>query len=144
MTHQSLSHRPARGRGAARLLAGGACALVLAGCAGAQDAPAASAAERLLTAAGQDDGRAACDVLAPATRSELEQTAGKPCAEAILEEDLTSPGTSARVTVFDDMAQVVVGPETVFLSRFDGSWLVVAAACTPVEAGPYDCSIGLP
>jgi hypothetical protein len=83
-------------------------------------------------------------VLAPATRSELEQTSGKPCEQAVLEEDLTSPDASARVSVFDSMAKVAIGPETVFLSRFDGTWLVVAAACTPVKAQPYDCSIGLP
>ena len=50
----------------------------------------------------------------------------------------------ARVEVFDSMAQVRVGADTVFLSRYDGGWRVVAAACTPVPGRPYDCSIGLP
>ena len=49
-----------------------------------------------------------------------------------------------RVEVFDTTAQADVGSETLFLSRFDGRWLVIAAACTPVPERPYDCSIGLP
>lgn len=39
------------------------------------------------------------------------------------------------------MAQARFESDTVFLSRFDGEWLVVAAACTPVSGHPYDCSI---
>jgi hypothetical protein len=46
--------------------------------------------------------------------------------------------------VYEAMARVVVGAQTVFLSRYDGSWKVVAAACRPVAGQPYDCSIGLP
>lgn len=122
----------------------GACLLVLAGCAGTQDAAAGAAAERLLSAAGQGDGAAACDALAPATRSELERTSGEPCEEAVLDEGLEADGGPATVTVFDSMAQVVRGAQTVFVSRFDDEWLVVAAACTAVPSRPYDCSIGLP
>lgn len=128
----------------ATTFAGAACTLLLAGCAGAQDDPARAAAERLLIAAGRADGAAACDTLAPATRTELEETSGKPCARAVLEEDLGAEDGPSRVTVFDGMAQVVRGSQTVFLSRFDDQWLVVAAACTPVASRPYDCSIGLP
>ena len=118
--------------------------LLAGGCSGTQDAPAARAAEQLVAAVDSGDGAAACDLLAPATRSELESTSGSPCAEAVLEEDLGPPSTAARTQVFDTMAQVVVGTETLFLSRFDGEWRVTAAACTPVPGGPYDCSIGLP
>jgi hypothetical protein len=126
------------------VLAAASCVLLLGGCAGAQDDAAGSAAERLLTSAGQGDGAAACDLLAPATRSELEKASGKPCEEAVLDEDLGAGDGPTRVTVFDSMAQVVRGSQTVFLSRFDDAWLVVAAACTPVASRPYDCSIGLP
>ncbi|WP_246861916.1 hypothetical protein [Nocardioides sp. SYSU D00065] len=131
-------------------LAGAGCALVLAGCAGAQDDAALSAARQLLAAARDSDGTAACALLAPATRSELEQTSGRPCERAILEEDLGQGGDpeegaeEGRVEVFDSMAQAVVGRDRVFLSRFDGRWLVVAAACTPVADRPYDCSIAMP
>jgi hypothetical protein len=116
----------------------------LAGCAGSQDDAATTAALRLLDAAAGRDGAAACAALAAPARDELEQSSGKPCAEAILEEELGDGEGRASVKVYDTMAQVVVGAETVFLSRYDGRWKVVAAACTPVPGRPYDCSIGLP
>jgi hypothetical protein len=118
--------------------------LLLAGCAGSQDAAAGSAAQDLLDAVRDGDGAAACAALAAPTREELEQTSGKACPTAVLEEDLSGSTGAVRVQVFDSMAQVRVGTETVFLSRFDGTWLVVAAACTDVPRKPYDCSIGLP
>jgi hypothetical protein len=118
-------------------------ALLLAGCAGAQDTAAGSAARDLLDAVRDGDGAAACAALAAPTRDELEQTSGKACSTAVLEEDL-GEGGDVRVQVFDSMAQVRVGTETLFLSRFDGRWLVVAAACDAVPREPYDCSIGLP
>ncbi len=118
--------------------------MLLAGCAGAQDEPAVSSARGLLDAASGGDGAAACELLAPAARSELEQQAGAPCEEAVLDEDLGDGSGEAAVEVFDTMAQVRIGDQTVFLSRYDGDWLVVGAACTPVPNRPYDCSIGLP
>lgn len=122
-----------------------ALAFLLAGCAGAQDRPAATAATRFLAAVHGGDGAAACDLLAPAASEELAKTAGAPCPEAVLDENLGTQETgSAEVTVFDTMAQASVGSQTLFLSRYDGRWLVVAAACTPVPDAPYDCSIGLP
>ena len=119
-------------------------ALVLTGCAGTQDGPAAAAARALLEAAQAGDGAAACALLAPAARSELEKTSGTPCAEAVLEEDLGSGTGDVGVEVYDTTAQVKVGSDALFLSRFDGDWLVIAAACTAVVGRPYDCSIGLP
>ena len=119
-----------------------ACA-ALAGCGGTQDDAATTAARRLLDAAAAGDGPGACAALAAPTRDELEQSSGKPCEKAVLEEELGGDGP-ASVEVFDTMAQVVVGAETVFLSRYDGRWRVVAAGCTPVPDRPYDCSIGLP
>jgi hypothetical protein len=127
-----------------RLVLGIPLALLLAGCAGSQDAAAGSAAQDLLDAVRDRDGAAACAALAAPTREELEQASGKACPAAVLEEDLSGGTGDVRVQVFDSMAQVRVGTETVFLSRFDGRWLVVAAACTPVPRKPYDCSIGLP
>ena len=120
-----------------------ACA-ALAACGGTQDDAATTAARRLLDAAAASDGAGACAALAPPTRDELEQSSGKPCEEAVLEEELGGGDGPASVEVFDTMAQVVVGAETVFLSRYDGRWRVVAAACTAVPDRPYDCSIGLP
>lgn len=127
-----------------RLMVGIPFALLLAGCAGSQDAAAGSAAQDLLDAVRDGDGAAACAALAAPTREELEQTSGKACPAAVLEEDLSGGTGDVRVQVFDSMAQVRVGAETLFLSRFDRTWLVVAAACTAVPREPYDCRIGLP
>jgi hypothetical protein len=119
-------------------------ATALSGCAGSEDDAATTAALRLLDAAAGGDGTAACAALAAPTRDELEQSSGKPCEEAVLEEELAGASGADRVDVFDSMARVVAGSQTVFLSRYDGRWKVVAAACTPVADRPYDCSIGLP
>lgn len=118
--------------------------LLLGGCAGSQDQPALSSAQQMLGAANDQDGEAACALLAPAVREELEQSSGSPCERAVLEEDLGDATGTTSVTVFDTMAQAHVGSETLFLSRFDDRWLVVGAACTPVPDRPYDCSIGMP
>ena len=125
---------------------GSALALVtvglLSGCSGTQEHEAASVAQRFLVAAGEQEGDEACSLLAPAARSELEQSSGQACEVAILEEDLgAADGAPPTVEVFDTMAQARFEGDTVFLSRFDGEWLVVAAACTPVSGRPYDCSI---
>jgi hypothetical protein len=113
-------------------------------CGSTQDASAAAAASGLLRSAHDGDGAAACAYLAPAVRSELEDTSGKPCAEAILEESLGGGSAPAYAEVFDTAARAEVGPEVLFLSRYDGRWLVIAAACTAVPAQPYDCSVGMP
>lgn len=110
-------------------------------CAGTQDAAAASAAERLLLAVADQDGDTACSLLAPAARTELEQSSGGPCAESILEEGLGKDSAPLRVDVYDTMAQVHFASDTVFLSRFDGQWLIIAAACTRRSGRPYDCSV---
>jgi len=87
------------------------------------------------------DGNAACDVLAPRTRSELEQAAGAPCARAVLAEGLPAVGEPLDVRVFGTQAEVVWRGETTFLARFRGGWKVMAAACTPREQHPYDCRV---
>jgi hypothetical protein len=125
--------------------AGSALALVtvglLAGCSGTQENEAASVAQRFLVAVQEQEGREACSLLAPAARAELEQSSGQACDVAILEEDLGADGAPPTVQVFDTMAQARFADDTVFLSRFDGEWLVIAAACTPVPDRPYDCTI---
>jgi hypothetical protein len=125
------------------LVALGACAL-LAGCGGTQDAAVAEASTSFLEAVDQGDGEAGCALLAPAVRTEIEDTSGKSCDHAILDEPLGGASGRTEVEVFDTAAQAVVGSETLFLSRFDGRWLVIAAACTAVPDEPYDCSIGMP
>jgi hypothetical protein len=118
-------------------------ALVLAGCGSVDERgdSAASAATRMLSAVEAEDGAAACAVLAPDTTSELEESAGKPCAEAILEEDLPAPGAVTGAEVYGQWAQVRLTDDTVFLGVFPGGWRVVAAGCTPREERPYDCAL---
>jgi hypothetical protein len=87
------------------------------------------------------DGLKACDLLAPATRSEVAQSAGKPCPQALLEEDVPSPGSPIRTEVFGTMAEVRYVGETAFLTRFDGGWKVMAVSCTHPPNQPYDCQV---
>ena len=100
---------------------------------------AAAVASRLLTAVGDKDGATACAVLAPDTASKLEQWAGKPCAQAILDEDLPAPGAVTGIDVYGQWAQVRLADDTVFLAVFPGGWRVVAAGCEPRQDRPYDC-----
>ncbi len=89
----------------------------------------------------EKDGSAACAELAPKTRSELEESAGKPCAEAVLEESVEPPAAPGRVEVFGTQALVGNGKGATFLTRFPEGWKVMAAACKLSPGGPYDCSI---
>jgi hypothetical protein len=117
--------------------------VALAGCAsvGGQADAAAAVATRLLTAVQGKDGAAACALLAPDTASEVEQSGGKPCPEAILDENLPGPGAVTGTAVYGQWAQVRVGADTVFLAAFPGGWRVVAAGCKPRGARPYDCEV---
>jgi hypothetical protein len=115
----------------------------LAGCAsvGERGTAAAAVATRLLTAVDDKDGAAACAVLAPDTASALEQSAGKPCAQAILDEDLPAPGAVTGVDVYGQWAQVRLADDTIFLAVFPGGWRVVAAGCVPRQNRPYNCEL---
>jgi len=73
--------------------------------------------------------------------TELEAAAKLPCAEAIAEEDLPTPGRPDRVDVFGTMAEVRYQGETLFLTRFADEWLLHAAGCTPQQPKPYDCAL---
>lgn len=115
--------------------------LVMTGCAsvGERAEAATSVALRMLTAVDSGDGATACGTLAPDTLAELEKSAEKPCAEAILDEHLPPPGQPERSRVYGQWAQVRLTVDTVFLAVFPGGWRVVAAGCTPRGERPYDC-----
>ncbi len=117
--------------------------LILAGCGsvGARGDAAASVATRMLSAVDGQDGAGACAVLAPDTVAELEESAGKPCAEAILDEDLPAAGTVTGSAVYGQWAQVRLTSDTVFLAAFPGGWRIVAAGCAPRQERPYDCAL---
>jgi hypothetical protein len=95
--------------------------------------------ERAPDLTGDTERSAACAVLAPNTASEVEQSAGKPCAQAILDEDLPAPGAVTGTDVYGQWAQVRLSDDTVFLAVFTGGWRVVAAGCRPRQDRPYDC-----
>lgn len=132
--------RPVRHRGLVAALAV-LSLIATAGCSSAGDraAAATAVATRLLTAVAGGDGAAACAVLAPDTVSELEQSAGKPCAQAILDADLPAAGSVTAADVYGQWAQVRLSDDTVFLAVFPGGWRVVAAGCQPRQNRPYDC-----
>ncbi|HEU4350162.1 MAG TPA: hypothetical protein VFR35_20475, partial [Actinoplanes sp.] len=115
--------------------------LAMTGCASVSERgdAAAGVALGMLTAVDSADGTAACAVLAPDTLAELEQSAGEPCAQAILREGLPGPGRLERTEVYGQWAQVRLTGDTVFLAAFPGGWRVVAAGCTPRGDRPYDC-----
>jgi len=113
--------------------------IVLGGCGNSQDGAVENAVGQFYAALEADDGTTACQELAPRTRSEVAQAAEKPCAEAILEEDLPAPDQQREVATFGTAGQVRYGNVTTFLSRFQDGWHVVAAGCTPMPGGRYDC-----
>ncbi len=115
--------------------------LVLASCGSVDERGGAAAAVvlRMLGAVNGGDGAEACAVLAPDTVSELEESADKPCAEAILEQDLPAPGPVTGSAVYGQWAQIRLTGDTVFLAVFPDGWRVVAAGCTPRQERPYDC-----
>jgi hypothetical protein len=116
-------------------------AVVTTACGSPADQAAEKQATDLRSALASQDGDAACAALAPRTASELEQSAGKPCPRAILEEKLPTDGEVSGVRVFGTMAQVKYDGETVFLSRFPDGWRVSAVGCTEGAAGLYDCAV---
>ncbi|RAO03238.1 hypothetical protein ONO23_00994 [Micromonospora noduli] len=128
-------------RGAGAALGAVLVLVTVAGCSSVTDRgdAAAAVAVRMLTAAAERDAAAACALLGPDTLGELEQFADKPCAEAILAENLPQPGRVSASEVYGQRAQVRLSGDTVFLAVFPGGWRVVAAGCTARGEKPYDC-----
>jgi hypothetical protein len=118
-----------------------ALVLCLTACGGSQDADVESAAADFYAAVGADDGEAACALLSPKTRTEVEQSSGTSCAEGLLEEDIPEVAEPEAVSVFGAMGQVRYAGETAYLTRDRDGWRVLAAACTSRPAGPDDCQV---
>lgn len=116
--------------------------LLLGGCGSARAQAASDTAGRFYAAVAQKDGADACAVLAPATRSELEQSSSEPCPKAVLDEQLPSVTKPVDVHAYETTAQVRYAGETVFLARFRSGWRVMAAGCSPQGRDkPYDCTV---
>nr|WP_296067941.1 hypothetical protein [uncultured Actinoplanes sp.] len=117
--------------------------LTVAGCGSVSDRESAASAAvmRLLTAVHDENGDAACAVLAPDTVAEVEQSARQQCSQAILDTDLPQPGVISATAVYGQWAQVRTSTDTVFLAVFPGGWRVVAAGCSAQGDRPYDCVV---
>jgi hypothetical protein len=96
-------------------------------------------AQLFTSAVAENDLSRACHLLAPGTRDELEQETGKPCAAALADEALQPAGSLESSSTFGTMAQVRFAQDTVFVTRFEHGWRVLASGCSPVPDAPYDC-----
>jgi hypothetical protein len=115
--------------------------MLLAGCGtGPRTTDAAAAAERFAAALSAGDADAACAMLTPDANSAVTGSADLSCEEVILVLE-GSEAEAAYVQAWGDAAQAVVGDDTIFLLNLDGSWLVDAAGCTPLNGGRYDCEV---
>jgi hypothetical protein len=132
---------------AARIRAGAsgiallALGLSLNACGGSQDGDVREVAEEFYLAVSEGNGQGACELLAPTTRSEVEQSSGEPCAAAIEKEVPADHGDSSVVEVFGTMAEVSFDDDTAFLTRMPGGWRVLAAGCRPGAEDRYDCAV---
>ncbi len=99
------------------------------------------AAEAFEAALERGDASAACDLLAPPTRKELEQSEGEECPKALQQEHLPAAGSAADVQVFGDEAIARMHGDVLFLTSVGGTWMVSAAGCTPQPDQPYDCEV---
>jgi uncharacterized protein YceK len=126
-----------------QVIAATALLVTLGGCSAVADRAEAAdgVALRMLQAVDDKDGEGACAVLAPETAAELVQSADKPCAQAVLDEDLPSPGEVTGTDVYGQWAQVRLSDDTLFLAVFPDGWRVVAAGCTSRGERPYDCTL---
>ncbi|MCW2843227.1 MAG: hypothetical protein JWN22_1143 [Nocardioides sp.] len=112
-----------------------------AGCGSSQNTPVEDAARAFYDSVAGHDGEKACALLAPETRSELEQSAGRPCAAALLDEKLPTVARPVDVRVFGTMAEVRYADEVAFLTRFGHRWTLMAVGCRPDGDRPYDCQV---
>jgi hypothetical protein len=122
---------------------GAVAVVLLTGCSGQGNAEVgnAQAAAVSFSHAVGDATAAACDLLAPETRKELEDSEG-PCASSLSEQLDPASGTATSAEVYGKDAIVHLPTDTVFLARFHDGWRVTAAGCTRSEVGrPYDCIV---
>jgi hypothetical protein len=112
------------------------------GCSSSQTSEVSAAARGFYDAVGEGDGARACALLSPETRSDIEKSAGKSCADAVLDEDLPEPANVGEPSVYGTMAFVPADDDAMFLGRFPQGWLVTAVGCRLTDqASRYDCAV---
>ena len=100
-----------------------------------------SAARQFHEALTDNETAVACELLAPGTREELEQSAKTSCPQALARADLPDAATVSSADVYGTSARVVLDGDTVFLARFGTQWKVTAAGCKARPDLPYDCDV---
>lgn len=129
--------QPVRAAAASLMLAGTLC-----GCGGGERADAAARAAVAFHAAwARQDGATACGMLAAETAAEVAESAQRPCARGVLEEELSPDGRVRSTAVWGRAAQVRLGTDTLFLALFPDGWKVQAAGCSARAGKPYDCTV---
>jgi hypothetical protein len=116
--------------------------LAAAGCGSPESAVARDTAVEFSRAVAAGDTATACDMLAPKTKSELVESAGMPCPDALAEESLPDAGEARAAEAFGTMAQVRFDADVLFLAEFRGGWKVLAVGCEDRPKRPYDCTVG--
>ena len=99
------------------------------------------AVENFEAALKRGDAATACQLLAPPTRKELEQSESEKCAKALPDQNIPPATSEADVDVFGDEAIARVAEDVVFLTNVGGTWMVSAAGCKPQPDQPYDCEV---
>jgi hypothetical protein len=115
----------------------------MSGCGGAQarSADASAVVEKFERAVHGGDAAVACTLLAPQTRSDLEDSAQVRCDAALKEEQLPDGGAVRDTAVYGQQAVITLQGDTLFLSQFPGGWRIVAAGCVPEAGKPYQCQV---
>jgi hypothetical protein len=118
----------------------------LSGCGSNRAADVQAVASRFYDAVEGQNGADACALLAPPTRSSVEQSEKKPCAGAIVSAGLHPASDLRRIRVYGTMAQVTWATDVTFLTRYGDGWRVLAAGCSfppPSQrtADRYDCTV---
>jgi len=131
------------------LVVAAAAALLLGGCAASPGgADADAVVHEFYAAVADDDGDAACALLAPSALENLEDDTGEPCPDAVLAGDVGTTlverapaGPATSVHVAGRAAQVVLPDDVTFLTVDGDSWRLTAAGCDARPQRPYDCVI---
>ncbi|MFK8906180.1 hypothetical protein [Streptomyces sp. YS-3] len=135
---------PALRRGVATAVCAGVIGALLTACGatsgrvdGARDA--GRAFQRAVAAR---DYPAACGLLAPRTRQQLEEDEKQRCGQALGGQQLPTAAPAGSPEVYGRQASLDAGGQKLFLSQFRAGWKVVAAGCTPRGGDkPYRCVV---
>jgi hypothetical protein len=119
----------------------GTSVLAVSSCGSKLPEASSSVADRFYHAIEVHDAAAACELLAPQTRDEVEQSAQASCSAAILDEEIPAAGKVVELRKYGTQAYARMDGDVAFLAEFGDGWKIVAAACTSHGELPYDCKV---